>query len=144
MTIDRAVLTDLQALTLTIFGEARGERRECQFAVGNVIANRLRSRSLQFGGDTWKAVCLAPKQFSCWNEKDPNLAVLERAIALNLGPHEGRILKQCRAIADGWVQKLWLDEIDGANHYYTGSRVPHWAQGQEPTRVIGPLKLFKL
>lgn len=55
---------DLDILTRTIIGEYGNGTYEEKFAVGCVVRNRLKIR--RFGG-TYTRVCLAPKQFSCWN-----------------------------------------------------------------------------
>lgn len=52
----------------TIYAECRNEPLEGQFAVANVIWNRLNSGRW---GKTLGQVCLAPVQFSCWLSKDP-------------------------------------------------------------------------
>ena len=46
----------------TLFAEARGEGRQGILAVASVIWNRAERK-----GMTPDAVCLAPRQFSCWN-----------------------------------------------------------------------------
>lgn len=47
----------------TLFEECRGESEAGQRAVASVIYNRAANQ-----GKTLKAVCLSPKQFSCWNK----------------------------------------------------------------------------
>jgi spore germination cell wall hydrolase CwlJ-like protein len=59
-------LGDFRAMSLTIYGEARGEKWEGKLAVGFVIVNRMR---------LWKKstfdVVYAPNQFSCFLSTDP-------------------------------------------------------------------------
>jgi len=49
---------------LTIMGEAASEPLEAQIAVAEVIRNRAALR-----GQTIEQVCLAPRQFSFWNDR---------------------------------------------------------------------------
>jgi N-acetylmuramoyl-L-alanine amidase len=62
---------DLDTLAQTIWGEARQEGTKGMIAVGNVIKNRAAANKKMFGQGI-KGVALKPKQFSCWNEGDPN------------------------------------------------------------------------
>lgn len=62
---------DLSVLAQTIWGEARQEGTKGMIAVGNVIKNRAEANKKMFGQGI-KGVALKPKQFSCWNEGDPN------------------------------------------------------------------------
>ena len=62
---------ELNVLAQTIWGEARQEGTKGMIAVGNVIKNRAEANKKMFGQGI-KGVALKPKQFSCWNEGDPN------------------------------------------------------------------------
>lgn len=62
---------DLNVLAQTIWGEARQEGTKGMIAVGNVIKNRAEANKKMFGQGI-KGVALKPKQFSCWNQGDPN------------------------------------------------------------------------
>lgn len=62
---------NLSVLAQTIWGEARQEGTKGMIAVGNVIKNRAEANKKMFGQGI-KGVALKPKQFSCWNEGDPN------------------------------------------------------------------------
>lgn len=73
-------LTDAAAMALTIYGEARGESDAGKIAVGSVILERVDHRD--WDGKTIKEVCFKRKQFSCYNENDPNYGKL-LAIAEN-------------------------------------------------------------
>jgi len=67
----------VEVLAKTIYGEARGQAVLDRLAVGAVI----RERALRPGwwGRGFEGVCLAPYQFSCWNEGDPNREAIEKA-----------------------------------------------------------------
>ena len=62
---------DLNVLAQTIWGEARQEGTKGMIAVGNVVKNRAEANKKMFGQGI-RGVALKPKQFSCWNEGDPN------------------------------------------------------------------------
>ena len=66
---------DLWTFAKTIWAEARGEPLDGQIAVANVILNRARQGG--WWGDDVAGVCCKPKQFSCWNDGDPNRAKLD-------------------------------------------------------------------
>ena len=57
----------------TIMGEAAGEPLEAQVAVAEVIRNRAKLRN-----QSVEAVCLAPRQFSFWNNRKKAEAWLEK------------------------------------------------------------------
>ncbi len=118
-------LDDYQALTMTLWGEARGLSYEGKFAVGCVIRNRLNANFR--GAKTWKAVCLARLQFSCWFEvggPQNYLKVLQMSLIM-LEEHSDTwpvSLKECANIAKLLVGPP--DVTDGATHYYHDSIAP--------------------
>jgi len=106
-------------LAATLVGEARGEPIEGQIAVANVIRNRVR-----VSGGGYKAVCLEPKQFSCWNNDDSNSKLVRNFLSrLESGDdiHEP-IFRQCLAIARSIVAEDFLDNTQGCRNYVTLSR----------------------
>jgi spore germination cell wall hydrolase CwlJ-like protein len=56
-------------LARTLWAEARSQGGEGMHAVANVILNR--AAQPDWWGKDIRSVCLAPYQFSCWNENDP-------------------------------------------------------------------------
>ncbi|HEY6018760.1 MAG TPA: cell wall hydrolase, partial [Candidatus Paceibacterota bacterium] len=66
---------DIDVMSRTIYGEARGEQWDGQVAVGWVIRNRLEDSAKRYG-KTIAEVCQKPYQFSCWLKSDPNLIKL--------------------------------------------------------------------
>ena len=64
--------TELKIFAKTLYCEARCELNSFGLApliaVGNVVMNRLQKKFEKSIAD----VCLAPRQFSCWNHNDPN------------------------------------------------------------------------
>lgn len=127
--IDLTKLSDLEILTLTLIGEARGEVVEGIIAVGNVIRNR--SRKLN---KTIDEICLTPKQFSCWDLEDPNRAVLEEIAQIMLigQPLKDPIYNQCAYIANGIMFGSLLDNTHGSLNYLTlklwDNNRPSWAK----------------
>ena len=139
-------LTDLEVLALTMIGEGRGEPVEGQIAIGSIIRNRALTQKIDIS-----QVCFAPKQFSCWNENDPNFAVLEElASRLLLGqsliePHE----KQCLFLARGIISNEILDNTNGSLNYITidlfnSPDRPKWVNNLILAKTIGHHVFFKV
>lgn len=138
--LDLETLPDRVIVALTIFGEARGEPVEGQIAVGCVIRNRFKAQNNQTA--KWGAICLAPKQFSCFNPTDPNFAVVQRAASTLLSAFPPPMLHQAEWLADGILSGAALDVTHGATHYltralYASPACPSWAQGKSLTTMIG-------
>lgn len=149
----RAALTPIQVLACTMWGEARGDQKqggsslEERVAVGCVIRNRLRTPNRY--GDTYRDVCLAPRQFSCWNLGGSNHEALIRvAYRLVTGqPTMDDVLDETRYLAEGIVQGVILDRVKQATHFYAPlamkppGRVPDWAEGKIPV-IVGSQLFF--
>ena len=147
----RASLTDIEALTLTIFGEARGEPLEGKAAVASVVMNRVKHPD-RFA-DTIRGVCLQPKQFSCWNPgADVNharlMAMAERLKADHLGTDpDGAMMAECRWIAEGYANGVLRSRVDDADHYLTrqlwlSNARPSWADA--PVQTVGAQVFMKV
>ena len=122
-------LSDVQAVAMTIWAEARAESVQGQIAVGCVIRNRL-LRPRRFA-DTFKGVCHQKAQFSCWAPADGE-------------KNYERLVSFCTAALEKtreWpAQQMWIAEgiIDGrcgdntnrADHYHADYVSPTWAKGQ--------------
>lgn len=137
-------------VALTIFGESRGEKREDQCLVGNIILNRwkLKKNNIAFRtavdlGD----ICLWKNQFSCWNETDPNRAVILRTIQ-NPSSAEGLVLKQCSWIAEGFCEGIFSDEINAGDHYHHfpdgHPQWPRWATKENEIGKFGKAMVYRL
>ncbi len=141
----RANLSESEILFLTIVGEARGEPIEGQVAVGNVILNRSTARKQSI-----LDICLAPKQFSCWNENDPNRAVLiELANKILFGSNSYDDYKQIQWIVEGLMDKKVSDNTHGSNYYMvTGllnsDKRPVWASRIHNSTVVGHHTFFNI
>lgn len=128
--IDLTQLSDLEILTLTLIGESRGELIEGIVAVGCVIRNRVLSQKKSYAD-----ICLAPKQFSCWNENDPNRVLLEElAEGMILGVDLPELVYiQCHYVAYGIIHNKILDNTHGSLNYLTmdlwnSTQKPSWAR----------------
>lgn len=72
--------TNRDILARTLWGEACGEDLAEQIAVAWTIRNRVemdlhKDRKPDWWGEGCAGVCLAKKQFSCWNTNGPRLSV---------------------------------------------------------------------
>lgn len=134
-------MTELAAVALTLYGEARGESTTAKLAVASVIRNRVRAGKW---GSSYVDVCHARKQFSCWNVGDPNREVLlGMAKRLEAGetPNDPA-LRECLRIASDLLDDAFPSTVGEARHYHAASmRVPPaWAAaGRLVARVGGHL-----
>lgn len=139
----RTALSDAQALAVTIWGEARSESIEGKVAVGNVVRNRMATRFA-----TMKGICLADRQFSCWNRDGSanHTRVLQAAEQL-LTPDRPMFdasLRECLFIAQGIIGGALTDNTFNATHYFVASMKspPTWARGHTPVVTIGAHVFF--
>jgi spore germination cell wall hydrolase CwlJ-like protein len=107
----------------TLMAECRGESVAGQRAVASVIWNRS-----QKGGKSPEAVCLARKQFSCWNagyhpQKPRNEA--ERAILARFEAWEADMKGGTFKPSGEW------------SHYHALTVNPAWSAGMKNRTVIG-------
>ena len=138
----RTALTGREVLSLTLYGESRGEPVEGSIAIACVIRNRAG------GGQDVKDVCLAPHQFSCWNRDGSAnhtaiLAVAEQALNQDhaASTNVDRVYAQCLWIADGVLSGVVLDRSFHATHYLERSLFEtgtvSWASAMHVTTRIG-------
>lgn len=148
----RGRVTDEQALTATVYGEAAGEPVEGIIAVACVIRNRATAKPAHWWGRGYRGVCLAPSQFSCWWEDNAN-ATRVYALAEQLilaGPQgERSVVSEIRWIAAGVIAEQLRDVTRNSDHYLTarlfgGPDCPKWAAGRVPTTRIGGHAFFRL
>lgn len=144
-------MNELDITAGTIYGEARGEGILGMDAVASVIANRVdiaRDHVIKydkphplFGDGTFADCCQRPEQFSCWNEDDPNLAIV-----LALTPDSGITAQVSYNSAMAAIDGSLVDNTNGATHYYAASlsEPPYWAKGKTPCATIGKQIFFKL
>lgn len=151
---------DLKILAQTIWGEARQEGTKGMLAVGNVIKNRAEANKNMFGHGI-KGVALKPKQFSCWNEGDPNREKLknilqyDKFISMHKSPtgepfnewfqkfkNTGEYLEYKSYLTAKEVAKQILngsapDPTKGAVYYHTTDVKPVWRTKLDQVARIG-------
>jgi len=127
---------DLDVLSRTLYGEASNQDWSGLIAVAFVIMNRAK-RPNRFGQGVI-GVCLRPKQFSCWNDNDPNRIRLMRVTC------ETPAFVRCIAAAASVLSNSVTDITGGSDHYHTvqapantGNWPPAWARQMTRTVTIG-------
>jgi N-acetylmuramoyl-L-alanine amidase len=157
-----AGVRETDILALTAWAEAAGDSQqggssvEERIAVLSVIRNRVADPS--WWGDTFRAVCLKPYQFSCWND-DPHDGNHVRLIALTLRVQanvatDNPIFEETRYLADGIRRGLLLDRVKGADYYYAPAAMhppgsaPTWATHNgvviPPLVIVGTQHFYQL
>jgi len=118
---------DIDALAKTIYGEARGEPREGQYAVAHSVMNRHNSNKSYLKGDSIAATCQKPYQYACWNDNDVNRNKL------------GNYGAEHRQIATDVIDGRHRDNTGGAKHYHADyAKAAHpWANNKNPNVRIG-------
>lgn len=132
---------DFDILARTLYGEARGEYGtvgvSAFIAVGNVILNRVKSHKKY--GLTITEVCLKPRQFSCWNEGDPNRSLIQEE-ELEKDP----LFRMTKIVAKKIALNLWPDITRGSDHYHATSVKPYWARANKVRIRLGKHVFYKL
>lgn len=128
---------EVAIVAATLWGEARNQGEQGMRAVACVINNRWRAKYR--GKTTPSAVCLDPKQFSCWNPGDPNLPRMQRIAS----SPDSAYFTAC-AIARELLQGTLQDITNGARHYYASTLRPpaYWSRGKSPCKVIGDHRFY--
>ncbi len=128
-----AALLGVYVAAYTIWGEARGESSEGRAAVAWVIRNRLEDKRWP---NNAVDVCLQPRQFSCWNPSDKNVAKLA-----TVGWEDKRLKEAFAIAAITLLTDLTADASSGANHYlhyrWAQERPPRWYRESKVTDKIG-------
>ena len=122
--------SDLDILARTIFGEARGESFEGKMAVAHVVINRVNRRH----SDRWATIaqaCLDYRQFSCWLEEDPNIALITD-VDVN-----DPVFRECLLAGLSALAPRAHDPTHGATHYHARGITPRWAKGHTPIVTMG-------
>lgn len=117
---------DEEVLARTLYGEARGERREGIEAVAAVMMNRLKAGRW---GKRAASVCLARKQFSCWDDGNR-----ERMAAVD---STDAAFVVCQEVALLALTGQLVDPTQGSLHYHVASLTPYWAHGKTPVCIVG-------
>jgi spore germination cell wall hydrolase CwlJ-like protein len=130
---------DIEVLARTLYGEARSEPDAGKTAIAWVILNRVTDRRWP---KTIAGVCLQPKQFSAWNERDPNRTKLIGVTLLD------EHFAACMAVAWSVIGGVAPDPTKGANHYLTTELAerspPPWFDRQHVVGRLGAHLFLKL
>lgn len=126
-------MSDVDVMARTIYGESRNQPYQGQVAVGYVILNRSKQRSISITN-----VCLQRLQFSCWNINDPNRKIIEF-----IG-FDNKNFMIAFGIACLVITEQIFNPVDGANHYHTKENVlklktwpPSWAKNMFKVGEVG-------
>ena len=128
--VDPQSLDEIDVLTRTVYGEARGESQDGQAAAVWVIRNRA-AKGVAYMGRSIKEVCLKPKQFSCWDANDVN-----RQRLVNLDTTSD-VYQKIRRVVQEVMDGTRKDNTQGSTHYHTKSVKPGWTTGKSPVVTIG-------
>lgn len=126
---DPYTLNPDDVLARTLVGEARGEGDLGMEDVACTIMNRVARPC--WWGHTVKEVCLFPKQYSCWNEGDPN-----REVILALDDTKS-IYVEALTIARRAIAGELQDRTQGATHYQRIGTNASWSRGLTPCFIEG-------
>ncbi len=130
---------DIEIMAKTIYGEARGEGEEGMEAVACVIMNRYNARKWFTGYREEYGVkipgiaetCLKPRQFSCWNRKDPNFGLLQKVDG------QDPVFAFCLNLAARAVAGRLEDFTNNATFYHIRAIRPKWAAHKSPCYEAG-------
>ena len=112
----------------TIILEAGNQGINGMVAVGEVIRTRARERGLSF-----ERICLQPKQFSCWNDRESASRRLHR---------ESREIGELAAMA--WELSATSNLTHHADHYHADYiKPPYWAKSMCKTTKVGTHIFYK-
>ena len=122
---------DLDVMARTLFGEARGEPLEGKIAVAWVIRNRADHPG--WWGSGIAGVCKQDRQFSCWNENDPNRA------KLLAGTPKDEMFRECLAAVAAVLSDNVPDPTQGSMHYKVSTLTwpGDWGPEKEPVLILG-------
>lgn len=124
-------LSDQEVIARTLWGEARSQGIMGMVAVACVIMNRASMPG--WWGTNLRGVCLAPMQFSCWNDDDPQAAKMHAPNLSDMAYYEARV------IAEILFNNALNDITNGADHYRAEYAHPAWADGKIPTYICGTM-----
>lgn len=116
-------------ISYTIYAEARGEPFKGKLAVAAVIQTRAR-----LAGSSLVEVCLAKKQFSCWNELSAVPAFFVTGEGMRFADIKAR--SDCYSIA--WVILSAPRKWNYLTHFYNPAKAtPSWASSLRGKKTIG-------
>ena len=140
-----AALSERNVVALTLFGEVRNEPILGILAVACVIRNRV---AIKYRGTTYREVCLAPWQFSCWKKEGGaanHAALMAMAESLVSGDAaKDGVFAVCAYVAGETMRGVFRDRVGSCRHYYAaGTPEPAWAKGKTPAYTVGHHLFFE-
>jgi spore germination cell wall hydrolase CwlJ-like protein len=129
---------DVATVARTLYGEARGEGLYGMLAVACVIRNRVKHPTVRWWGAGWAGVCLAPRQFSCWNPGDPSLGQARYAEITS------DLLAVPAVAARAVMFEDCPDVTNGADYYHSIRVYPAWARGKDLAAAYGWHRFYRL
>lgn len=137
-------MTDVEVIALTIMGEFEELGEEGMTQGVCVILNRAMANKKWMGGNNPRHICLAPLQFSCWNDSPNNRNLARMLDVYNHNkdyPPYIKALEVSSKACNGDVD----DHVNGAVSYINHNECdPTWAQGKTPCFVNEPIWFFDL
>lgn len=138
------VLPSNHILAGTMWAEGRGDGREGnssveeRIAIGTSIRNRLaHSTAWRAKVGSFKGICLAPEQYSCWNSGSGSnheaLMMLMARLANGQATLDA-IFEETLYLANGIMDGVILDRTNGATCYYAPKAMQ--PPGRVPTQAI--------
>lgn len=131
--------SEIDLLTGLIYGEARSETWSGKVGVGLTVQTRVSKPGFWNWGTNWRGVILAPKQFSCFNQSDPNLKALIGAKKI-----KGSAWRECAMVAEHIYLGRVVDFVGKPTHYHTTALdpAPAWASKIRSLGVIGNHRFY--
>ena len=127
--------SDEVILARMLFGEARNCTELEKVAVAYTTLNRI-DDGKKWNGETLREVILCPKQYSCFNENNPN-----RKELMNPEKYDKSSFEDCLRIARGVLEGKYQDPTNGATHYFNPKLAnPSWARSRS-MKKIGKIKI---
>ncbi|MBP7529393.1 MAG: cell wall hydrolase [Syntrophorhabdaceae bacterium] len=137
-------LDDTQLLTLCIYGETGKKLVTAhQLGVASCVMNRVKNLAGSSVGITLKDVILAPRQFACFQEGNPNrLGLMAIACGWDKAFQRNRHLRECFRIAEGVMNGDLPDNVSGATHYKKNKDQAPWSNTMKLVAVIGEYEFY--
>jgi len=138
-------ISPIEAMILTVIGEARGENIEGQVAVASIIKNRLLHNPIKY--KTYIDVVFELHQFSCWVDERDILEKFYEEMIKNDDKFTDRYLMQCAYVSRGVDSDQIIDNTNGSLYYlenslYNSQHRPKWANAPRNVRIIGNQTFF--
>jgi hypothetical protein len=130
----------VDTLARTLWGEARDRSLPALEALACAVRNRADAGRSGNGG-RWRggigAACLQPGEFAAWR---PDPAGRRPAVEVT---EADPFFVLCRRVAREAVAGTVRDPTGGATLFHPAGAPPAWAEGHEPTAVVGGLCFYR-